>query len=115
MAEGGDGDGFDPCECMFSHEMAMRRLLNLLRQSQSYCTDNECSQDGLPGPNSAGGDNSFALMAMAWVLVAVVMFMMRPTSFRTPPNKPANRDQSDDHDESRGGGGPRDPEPPSVM
>jgi hypothetical protein len=38
--------GFDPCECIFSHEMAMRRLLSLLRQSQSYCTDNECIQVG---------------------------------------------------------------------
>ena len=35
--------GFDPCECIFNHEMAMRRLLSLLRQSQSYCTDNECT------------------------------------------------------------------------
>ena len=43
-------DGFDPCECIFNHEMAMRRLLSLLRGSQSYCTDNECLQDGLPGP-----------------------------------------------------------------
>jgi len=41
MADGGD---FDPCECIYSHEMAMRRLLSLLRQSQSYCTDNECPQ-----------------------------------------------------------------------
>ncbi len=40
MADG----GFDPCECIFNHEMAMRRLLSLLRQSQSYCTDNECMQ-----------------------------------------------------------------------
>ena len=40
MADG----GFDPCECIFNHEMAMRRLLSLLRQSQSYCTDNECLQ-----------------------------------------------------------------------
>ena len=36
-------NGFDPCECIFNHEMAMRRLLSLLRQSQSYCTDNECN------------------------------------------------------------------------
>ena len=28
MADGGD---FDPCECIFNHEMAMRRLLSLLR------------------------------------------------------------------------------------
>lgn len=42
MADG--AGGFDPCECIFNHEMAMRRLLSLLRQSQSYCTDEECSQ-----------------------------------------------------------------------
>jgi len=41
MADGGD---FDPCECIFNHEMAMRRLLSLLRQSQAYCTDSECMQ-----------------------------------------------------------------------
>uniref|UniRef100_A0A4W6BNM3 Small integral membrane protein 14 n=1 Tax=Lates calcarifer TaxID=8187 RepID=A0A4W6BNM3_LATCA len=35
MAEG----GFDPCECICTQEYAMRRLINLLRQSQSYCTD----------------------------------------------------------------------------
>lgn len=46
MADG----GFDPCECIFNHEMAMRRLLSLLRSSQAACTDNECFQDGLPGP-----------------------------------------------------------------
>uniref|UniRef100_A0A3P8V048 Small integral membrane protein 14 n=1 Tax=Cynoglossus semilaevis TaxID=244447 RepID=A0A3P8V048_CYNSE len=41
MAEG----GFDPCECVCSQEYAMRRLINLLRQSQSYCTDIECPQE----------------------------------------------------------------------
>ena len=30
MADG----GWDPCECIFNHEMAMRRLLSLLRNSQ---------------------------------------------------------------------------------
>ena len=29
-----DGGGWDPCECIFNHEMAMRRLLSLLRSSQ---------------------------------------------------------------------------------
>merc|ERR1712203_1087304 len=53
MADG----GWDPCECIFNHEMAMRRLLSLLRSSQSTCTDNECFTDGLPGPATAtGGD-----------------------------------------------------------
>ncbi|CAO2639812.1 Small integral membrane protein 14 [Lemmus lemmus] len=33
MAEG----GFDPCECVCSHEHAMRRLINLVRwPEQSY-------------------------------------------------------------------------------
>lgn len=56
-------DGMDPCECIWSHELSMRRLLSLviillsfvdvvlflfcfisfqLRQSQAYCTDTEC-------------------------------------------------------------------------
>ena len=65
------------------------------------------------GPNGGGPDNSFALMAMAWVMLAVVMFMMRPTSFRTPPNKPAERrDDDDDHDQHRDR---RQDEPPAAM
>ncbi|KAK7929447.1 hypothetical protein WMY93_005842 [Mugilogobius chulae] len=59
MAEG----GFDPCECICSHEHAMRRLLNLLRQSQSFCTDTECPQE----------------------LLALLLFLLRPTSLRGSP------------------------------
>ena len=51
MADG----SFDPCECIFNHEMAMRRLLSLLRSSQAACTDNECFQDGLSGPGQGDG------------------------------------------------------------
>ncbi|XP_035407178.1 small integral membrane protein 14 isoform X3 [Cygnus atratus] len=78
MAEG----GFDPCECICSHEHAMRRLINLLRQSQSYCTDTECLQE-LPGPNFSG-DNaiSFAMIVMAWVVIAFVLFLLRPSNLR---------------------------------
>lgn len=61
-------DEFDACECFWNHEIAMRRLLSLvcaaagiafrtarltnctvsvyilqLRQGQSYCNDNECT------------------------------------------------------------------------
>lgn len=25
-----EGGGFDPCECVWNHEMAMRRLLNVV-------------------------------------------------------------------------------------
>ncbi|KAJ8984840.1 hypothetical protein NQ317_013041 [Molorchus minor] len=50
----GEGGGFDPCECIWSHEMAMRRLLNVLRNSQSTCTDGECFVDG-PRPQTLEG------------------------------------------------------------
>ena len=97
MADG----GFDPGECIFNHEMAMRRLLSLLRSSQTYCTDNECLQDGLPGPGqpqgetnyiqngtknilylSASSDN-FMMLMMGWMLMAVVMYFLRPNSMRS--------------------------------
>ncbi|XP_053625138.1 small integral membrane protein 14 [Plodia interpunctella] len=71
------GDEVDPCECLWNHEMAMRRLISLLRQGQSYCTDSECLEQlpGLPAPQSAG--NSFLVMFLMMAL-AVAMYMMRP-------------------------------------
>ncbi|XP_072319082.1 small integral membrane protein 14 [Eucyclogobius newberryi] len=86
MAEG----GFDPCECICSHEHAMRRLLNLLRQSQSFCTDNECPQE-LPGPSGFTGQNDFTLQMVfiGWIVLALVLFLIRPTSLRGSP--PTNK------------------------
>ncbi|XP_045445363.1 small integral membrane protein 14 [Melitaea cinxia] len=71
------GDEMDPCECLWNHELAMRRLISLLRQGQSYCTDNECLEQlpGFPQPESAG--NSFLVMFLMMAL-AVAMYMMRP-------------------------------------
>ncbi|XP_048365822.1 small integral membrane protein 14 [Sphaerodactylus townsendi] len=78
MAEG----GFDPCECICSQEHAMRRLINLLRQSQAYCTDTECLQE-LPGPNpSADNGINVTMIIAAWLVLALVLFLMRPTNFR---------------------------------
>ncbi|TSO98526.1 UDP-glucose 6-dehydrogenase [Bagarius yarrelli] len=91
MAEG----GFDPCECICSHEHAMRRLINLLRQSQSYCTDTECLQE-LPGPGSpTGGDLTLPMIIMGWIVLALALFLLRPASMRRPgisnkPNSPFN-------------------------
>ncbi|XP_045618765.1 small integral membrane protein 14 [Procambarus clarkii] len=100
-------EGFDPCECIWSHEMAMRRLLSLLRQSQSYCTDTECFNE-LPGPTPSTqemGSDSMMLLGMLWALLAVVLFFMRPSALRTNPNaKPANSNQD--------GGAP--PAPPTA-
>ncbi|XP_061131248.1 small integral membrane protein 14 isoform X1 [Syngnathus typhle] len=85
MAEG----GFDPCECICSTERAMRRLLNLLRDSQSYCTDTECPLE-LPGPNggslSGGEEFTFPMMVMGWMVLAVVLFMLRPSTLRSSPS-----------------------------
>ncbi|XP_068606826.1 small integral membrane protein 14 isoform X2 [Brachionichthys hirsutus] len=82
MAEG----DFDPCECVCTHEHAMRRLINLLRQSQSYCTDTGCPQE-LPGPSSpAGGDGGLTLpmVMMGWMILAVLLFLLRPSNLRRP-------------------------------
>jgi hypothetical protein len=98
-------DGFDPCECVWSHEMAMQRLMNLLRQSQSYCTDTECIQDmpGAPADPSAGGFNMMMMMMVGWLVIATALFLLRPASLRRRRNeKPSMRDQND-----------RGPEPPA--
>lgn len=101
----GDG-GFDPCECIFNHEMAMRRLLSLLRQSQGYCTDSECFQDGLPGPsNQQGADGNFMMFAMVWMMMAFVMYLLRPQSLR------GNRGDAKPQGPQGGGG---NPEPPAI-
>uniref|UniRef100_A0A182TTN0 Small integral membrane protein 14 n=1 Tax=Anopheles melas TaxID=34690 RepID=A0A182TTN0_9DIPT len=72
-------DEFDACECFWSHELAMRRLMSLLRQGQSYCNDNECTD--LPSlPNVTGGANFF-LIVMALIFMAV-MYVLRPSSMR---------------------------------
>ncbi|KAM9363073.1 small integral membrane protein 14 [Symphorus nematophorus] len=87
MAEG----GFDPCECICTHEYAMRRLINLLRQSQSYCTDTDCPQE-LPGPSSpvgGGGDPTLPMILMGWMVLALLLFLLRPSSLRGP--RPAGK------------------------
>ncbi|XP_058065142.1 small integral membrane protein 14 [Anopheles bellator] len=72
-------DEFDACECFWSHEIAMRRLLSLLRHGQSYCNDSDCTDlPNLPGSN--GGTNFF-LVIMALIFMAV-MYVMRPQSLR---------------------------------
>jgi len=79
---------FDPCECVWSHELATRRLINLIRQQQDYCTDSECLTDG---PGGAGGDQSTAVFFIGfWFLIALVLFFLRPRS--AVPNE-KNRDQ----------------------
>uniref|UniRef100_A0A668RMY2 Small integral membrane protein 14 n=1 Tax=Oreochromis aureus TaxID=47969 RepID=A0A668RMY2_OREAU len=88
MAEG----GFDPCECICTQEYAMR-------QSQSYCTDIECPQE-LPGPSGSvggGGDLTLPMVLMGWAVLALVLFLLRPSTLRGThhsgkPSGPHNSD-----------------------
>jgi len=73
-------DEFDPCECVYSQDSAMQRLLTMLRQGQSYCTDSECMEPPMSG-NSTPGDPTMLLMAL-WCVMAVALFFMRPQSAR---------------------------------
>lgn len=102
-------EGMDPCECIWSHEMAMRRLVSLLRQSQSYCTDNECLQE-LPGslPASQGTENNFMLMVICWMIVVMFLFIMRPKSLRNSKDKPR------DHGNDANGSFPPPPPPTAT-
>ncbi|XP_057303580.1 small integral membrane protein 14-like [Hydractinia symbiolongicarpus] len=87
---------FDPCECIFSPAGAMRRLISLLRNSQSYCTDEQCfGTPPSPGNNEDTG-LTMVYMAIAWVVLAMVLYMMRPQSLRDG-NKPSQ--MRDDHDD----------------
>ncbi|XP_053560019.1 small integral membrane protein 14 [Bombina bombina] len=96
MADG----SFDPCECICSHEHAMRRLISLLRQSQSYCTDTECLQE-LPGPNPSGDVGiGITMIMMAWLVIGFTLYLLRPRSLRgnSASGKPSSPHNNQGHD-----------------
>jgi hypothetical protein len=104
MADG----GMDPCECVWNHEMAMQRLMNLLRNSQTSCNDNECIQDGpLPGdPATAGGYSMMMMMMFGWIIVATALFLLRPATMRRSVNEKPHPNPGND------GGSHNPPAPP---
>jgi len=79
----GDAGNFDPCECVWSHELATRRLINMIRQTQDYCTDSECLTDGPPQ-----NDETTAVFFIGfWFLIAMALFFLRPrTALPTEKN-----------------------------
>ena len=87
-----DESGFDPCECVWGHEMAMRRLISLLRQSQNHCTDTECFQT-VDGMRNQSADS--LLITSLIIAFAFLMYFLRPATQRNrldDPSKPANFD-----------------------
>lgn len=109
----GEPPPFDPCECIFSPAGAMRRLISLLRQSQNYCTDEQCFGEA-PGPQSSEGDSSLTMFMMfvVWVVLAATLYMFRPASLQEGTSKPVNDEYDDDHSR-RDNNEPR--QPPPVM
>jgi len=86
-------EDFDPCESLFSHESLMQRLLALLRNSQAYCTTEECfpSPPGPVTPQNGGSDGTMMMFAMGWALLALVLYFLRPASLTQRGDaKPSN-------------------------
>lgn len=102
-------NGFDPCECVYSTQWAMRRLLQILRQTQQQCNENECFPTGVDGENDIGGggnDSTMFYMMIMWVVFAVLLFFTRPASLRGSPQA----EKSNGSNSDRNGGNP----PPDV-
>lgn len=102
----GDEQEFDQsmCECVFSHEFAMRRLLSLLRNGQSVCTDNECTDLVQPQNASTAGSDSmdnFTFMIFMFV-AAVILYLIRPNSLRRRNNNGAKSPRDDDSNDRNG-------------
>jgi len=75
--------GWDPCECVYSTERAMRRLMNILRNTQQNCNENECFPDGRQTEDpSDGGDSMMLMMMMMWAVFVIGMVLTRPASLR---------------------------------
>jgi len=80
----------------------MRRLLSLLRNSQGYCTDSECTSE-LPGPEGTdgifGGAQTMFMIMMIWIVMALALFFLRPKSLRHSGSEkpgPSNQRGPDD-------------------
>ncbi|KAJ8674884.1 hypothetical protein QAD02_010670 [Eretmocerus hayati] len=95
---GDQGEGLDPCACLWSHEMAMQRLLSILRQTQAYCTDTEClSVPRLPVPGNALNEGDFMMVCMMAV-VGFMLYYMRPKSLRQSEGADKGADRDDGFD-----------------
>ncbi|XP_067632387.1 uncharacterized protein C34C12.4 [Eurosta solidaginis] len=110
-------DEFDGCECVWSHEFAMQRLLAMIRQSQNHCSDTECIDVSgrlreATTTGTGNEDGNFTMMTTILMLFAVLMYLIRPDSFMKLTNtKRSSRKQDDDGDLPPP---PPPPAPPAV-
>ncbi|XP_043282036.1 small integral membrane protein 14 [Venturia canescens] len=74
-------EGFDPCECVWSN-LAVQRLLSILRQTQTACTENECyPTTRLPGPQNDQPSTDMFFLTMIFGVVAL-LYAFRPNTLR---------------------------------
>jgi len=92
MADNGD---YDPCECveMFTQQARMQRLLAMLRNSQSYCTDTECFNER---PDSEDIDQMHLwTLFLGFAFLAFMLYFVRFSSMingRTSSKPRSSRD-----------------------
>ncbi|XP_029637526.1 small integral membrane protein 14 [Octopus sinensis] len=86
------GGHFDPCECIWNHENAMRRLIQILRTSQSHCTNDQCLQEMPSLPEGPDGDfSSMMFITLGWIVIATALFLLRPASLRNTSSMKSDR------------------------
>ncbi|KAM7344437.1 small integral membrane protein 14 isoform 1-T4 [Cochliomyia hominivorax] len=112
------GDEFDGCECVWSHELAMQRLLNFIRQNQNECTDTHCidvtGRLTQNAPSTTGGeDNNFTMMTMIMIF-ALIMYLIRPESIMKLTNTKRRGHGPNDGGHNGGSQQPPPPSPPAV-
>uniref|UniRef100_A0A1A9X4X9 Small integral membrane protein 14 n=1 Tax=Glossina brevipalpis TaxID=37001 RepID=A0A1A9X4X9_9MUSC len=113
------GDEFDGCECVWSHEYAMQRLLAFIRQNQNDCTDHYCLDvtENLQQPNSlripsiVGDEDGNNYTIIMLIIFFLVLCLIRPQSLMSF-NKAGKR-RGPDADGNGGGSLPPSQPPPA--
>ncbi|XP_050310824.1 small integral membrane protein 14 [Anthonomus grandis grandis] len=98
MGDEAGGGGYDHCACIWDHAMAMRRLLTVLRNSQTVCTDTECFEPGLGLPGTSNNTPGDLLLLTVMLGIALIMFYFRPWHGRATVNLEKKRKDNGDFD-----------------
>ncbi|EDV57020.1 small integral membrane protein 14 [Drosophila erecta] len=107
-------DDFDGCECVWSQENAMQRLINFIRQNQNACTDTECldvaGRTSQQAQVAGRSDDSGFSVAMIFLIVAMFMYIVNPSTWGNfTSNKQAGGRRDNNQD-----GSPPQPPPPAI-
>ncbi|KAH8269465.1 hypothetical protein KR018_003415 [Drosophila ironensis] len=105
-------DDFDGCECVWSHEFAMQRLINFIRRNQNACTDTQCFDD-VSGrmqqqqATGSGDGGSFNITVM-FMILALFMYILNPSTWGALTSRKQPSDRRDNNPD----GSPPAPQPP---